>query len=68
MEKLSSLTPEGAPAERGRKGFNPYLESENDTTTLSFHSSTVRKFWGNFAAEMHFKMWERKKSTEAVIL
>lgn len=36
MEKLSSLTPEGAPAERGKKGFNPYLESEKDTSTLSF--------------------------------
>ena len=34
MEKLSSLTPEGAPAERGKKGFNPYLESEKDTSTL----------------------------------
>lgn len=39
MEKLSSLTPEGAPARKGKNVFNPFVESEKEAATPSFHPS-----------------------------
>lgn len=38
MEKLSSLNPEGAPAEKGKKHFNPFLESGKEAPHPPFVS------------------------------
>lgn len=36
MEKLSSLTPEGAPVGKGENVFNPFVESATEATRPSF--------------------------------